>query len=369
MGYRREQDPGAVTAFRGATFDFGRGGNAPAPTGPAWYSAHPAINEWFSISGTSGGGGALLNAYSGFAVTASGVIVAAAAGGHGTGSVNNRVVSLNLMADSPTWVQRIASSASHTVGTTGYEADGKPKGRHVYHSIFSCDAVGKVILTGMRFDLEQNTGDYLDAVDTSAWAWSGAGALANVSPSGRYCNAQDSNGDLWCVSGANTTKYSVATNTWSTPSITTPGPNVRYPWALDTQRNQFFGLCWGDSEGSGTGVNACVQNGTTQKTITFNSSSAYAQFQADVPTYAGMDYDPINDRFLWLSMDHPTRVYVITPNAGTVWDMSLLILGGGSAVLPSVSYPLVKKLIYVPGLKGFICMPDATANLYFLKVA
>ncbi len=75
-----------------------------------------------------------------------------------------------------------------------------------------------------------------------------------------------------------------------------------------------------------------------QVSITINDGPALAQFKSDLPTYAGMDYDPDNDHFLFYcgQAGGEGRVYVVTPNATTTWDMSILPLGPGSVTPPAV---------------------------------
>jgi hypothetical protein len=77
-------------------------------------------------------------------------------------------------------------------------------------------------------------------------------------------------------------------------------------------------------------------SGSAQISVTINASAAYTQFQADAPTYAAMDYDPDNDRFLFYCGQGAGagRVYVVTPNATNAWDMSILALGPGSVTPP-----------------------------------
>ena len=340
---------------------------------PTWLQGK-ALNEWFPISGTSGAGGAPLNDYSGFGLTTDGKIAAGAAGGHG-GSRDNRVVVLNLLSDAPTW--SVLNTASSTApDDVAYNPDGKPASRHTYHSTIYVPYFDRVMLFGVRFTAPSAyTFEKVDGFNVSTGAWdgvvpgrpgqSGSGYADNLP--GYYGAAIDGTGNVWSTGGL--AKYSPSSNTWSQP-VTSPAPNgVRYPWAWDSRRQQMFGLCWGDGEGYNADVRAIKQVGSSQTQVTFNSSAALSQFMADRPTYAGMDYDGDNNRFLFFSNDHPTRIYVITPNDGNVWDMTLLTLGSGSVALPSTSAPLVSKFRYVPQLKGFVCMPDAAQNLYFIRTA
>jgi len=351
---------------------------------PAWRVNAP-LNEFIEISGTSGAGGAAIDAFSGIAIVGTKIVIAAA-GGHGSG-LDNRVVSLDLSQNSPSWTTRMESSVSGT-NDVAYYADGKPASRHTYHFIHTIPG-NKVLLGGCRFTfngaLDLNTVDAFD-LDTDTWdgivagspGTSGSG-YTSLTPSGYYLAAQDGDGNLWSflhTTGA-TAKYTVATNTWSTPIASPVSPSVRYPWAWDSPRNQLFGLSCGDGEGSASDIRAIKQNGTTQTAITFSagSAAAVAEFESDAPQYAAMDYDAPNDRFLFYECYSDTKkMFAITPNAGTEWDMEILNIGG--AVTPTAA-PGTKgafnfagvqnRFKYLPNYGGFILLSRSSANLYFLR--
>lgn len=201
-------------------------GIAPPLSLPTWLSAI-AVGQWGAIAGTSGAAGARLNAFSGLGKQGT-KWVSACAGGHGDG-LDNRVVSIDLSANAPAWSVLKAASASGT-NDVNYYSDGKPASRHTYHSIFGISG-NRVMLPGLRFTYNGSlVADVVDAFDLDDSQWvgvvpdspgtSGSG-LANVSPTGYYPVAQDGNGDLWCIlhSNGNVAKYTVATNTWSQPSM------------------------------------------------------------------------------------------------------------------------------------------------------
>lgn len=348
---------------------------------PAWLRV-AGLHEWVEIEGTESAGGALIDAYSGFALTPGGVIVIAGAGGHGTGSADNRVVSLGLMVDSPEWTQRVAPSASNATLGQAYNSDGLPKAAHRYANIHHIAALDQVLLFGGRYDISNDTHNKTDAVEMAPWRWRGVvpgspgtsgSGLADPSPSGYLPVAVDANGHLWCILHSNGTvaKYDPVADTWSQPAMAaTVSPNVRSPWALDTTRGVLFGLCWADGEGSGIGMRAVVMDGSTQTAISFNASAAYTQWLADTPEYAGMDYDPENDRFLFYDgrSTRAGRVYAITPNGGTTWDMSILSIAGSPPGATGAN-GVHSRWRYVPALKGFVLLPEAASNLFFVRVA
>jgi len=116
---------------------------------PAWLAGKP-LDEWFAIKGTSGAGGAPVDDFCGMAFKeSSSEIIIAAAGGHG-GSRDNRVVSIDLRADAPTWVVRHAASPGASKDAA-YNPDGQPASRHTYHCSHYVAAVDRVMIFGCRF--------------------------------------------------------------------------------------------------------------------------------------------------------------------------------------------------------------------------
>jgi len=343
-------------------------------TDPQWL-INKTSRTWFTIPNTSGAGGSLLNAYSGFGLTPNGELIAGAAGGHGTGSFDNRVVSINVLDNVPAWTVRIPPSTNINFGVSAYNNDGLPKGRHTYSSTIYAPYISRMMLLGYRYDIDQNQFNKVDGIDPSIWQWDGivpgnpgAAGSGYADPSGTFPSVRDMDGNMWWFShgDGSAVKYTVKTNSWSSQNMTTKvSPNVRYPWACNTRDGSLFGLSFGDGEESGTGLRSVLVQGTTEYQIVFNPSSAYNQILIDQPSYAGMDYDPVNNNFLFYSSRNNGPVYVITPNSTTTWDIDFLNAPG--TAFPTNGAPIVNKLKYVPLLRGFVCLPDANSNLYFIK--
>ena len=68
--------------------------------------------------------------------------------------------------------------------------------------------------------------------------------------------------------------------------------------------------------------------------------------------------------------DAAGRIYVIQPNDGNTWDMSILNAGGvkvsGS---PSNGSGMQNRMRYVPALRGIVLLARSSANLYFMRTA
>lgn len=333
---------------------------------PAWL-AGVAVGQWVSIAGTSGAGGAAVDAYSGLCVTPSGDVIIAAAGGH-TNSSDNRVVRLRLSNNAPAWLQLCAPTAS-PVADIARQTDGKPSSRHLYAAIDYVPGIDRVMLVGARYTyVSAISYPTVDGYSVAGGAWDAGATYSDAPTGGGYGQVCDGT-TIW-TNGLK--RFNPATNTWSSPITSPPSQVARYPWAYDSSRQQIFGMCYGDGEGSGTpGLNASKipVAGTSGTNITFNSSSAYTSWLADTPQYSSMDYDPINDRFLFIdgSPGVAGKVYAITPNSGSVWDMSLpTFTGSAPGVNGSAGAP--GRLRYVSALKGFVYLPQASSNLFFLRI-
>lgn len=329
---------------------------------PAWLSGVP-LNTWTAITGTSGAGGAAIDAYSSFAIKPSNSeIIIAAAGGHSDSS-DNGVYSLRLSDDAPSWTTRRTSSAA-TVDVL-YYADGRPTSRHTYNHVHYIPGIDAVLLAGCRFGYGGGTptGGGFDLFSLATNDWLARYTYAD-SPDSSYGVAFDGT-NVWTGSGR---KFDTTTNTWSTTSAVMN----RFPQAYDTSRSQIFSMQFGDGQGF-DGHLGCVASKTsaagTSTTITINASAAYTAWLAATPTYAALDYDPLLDKFLFYHGGETGKVYTITPNAGATWDMSVLSTSGTPDTAPASGAGINRRFCYVPALKGFVLLPKASSNLYFLRTA
>jgi hypothetical protein len=351
---------------------------------PAWLSG-VAVNEWVQISGTSWASG--LPSVDGDGIDAwgtlvlidgTGTLVSPANGGHGD-SVDNGVYSIDLLTDAPSWATRIAASTS-TQSDVEYYADGKPTSRHGYAYAHYISQRSRVMMFGAR-GMAGNGNDGLKVAShtvSGTWTWDAEGTFT-ASPAGWGTARDPLTGNMMTNSGRLWTESTAA---WSTLGLFTGG--WRYPVAFDSARSQFFALQWGDGgpDSGSTGIVAQKFDRATGAgtTITFNASSAYTQWLADGHRYAGMDYDSTNDCFLFYSgqtfsggsvaTNVTQRVYKITPNSGSTWDMEILsVTGATPAAAPSGGAGINGRWKFIPELDGFMVLPNKTSNIYFLRTA
>lgn len=351
----------------------GWGPPAAAASLPAWL-AGAAVNQWVSISGTTHAGSAAdltsdgrstnRLAYSGAALVGSELILPAC-GGHGDYS-GNEVSSIDLGADAPVWALRLARTASVTADVA-YYGDGRPSSRHLYWSTHYSTTRSRVMLHRSRFVYGSAVSfDDSNGFDLGTNSWDADNTWAN----GNTAGCRDASDNVWAFTDSRRSirKWTAATDSWSGALGTWGSETLGYPLAHDTTRDKLFSLCIGDGEAGGSGVNAhrFSMDGTTRDAITFNSSSAYTQFQSDADAHAGMDYVAATDRFYWYA-GRGQRVYAITPNSGTTWDMEILSVTG--ATPPAAEGEgIFNRWRYVPSLGGFVCMASGSANVCFLRV-
>lgn len=408
---------------------------APTSALPAWAVGAP-LNAWIPIPNTdqtisatnwagpsgkptNGGSQHWFDAWGAMCLLPTGEIIVAAQGGHTDGE-DNRVASLNLMADVPGWVTRTAPSLIHRNAAHAGEVDQpydwdqatvpynfKPAAVHGYANSFWCASLNRVIRVGCLYPSYSGNANFptTDGWNPSTNTWDAPGTYpyaiytgqtypgptANVWPTAGAAGVsmivgsmQDLNGDIWSMYGG-AWRYSPTTNTYSQAltSNNLTSSNPRYPWAKAPALGMTFGLCYADGQGTSLaeGVRAAKLIGTVLTEITFNTSAAMSQFITDIPQYAGMDYDPVRGTFLFYEgrrtyTANPSdtgrvgRIYEITPRAGTVWDMSFFTYAGGATPPPeTVNAGINSRFKYVPALNGFVMLPSVTSNAYFMRTA
>jgi hypothetical protein len=345
-----------------------------------------SVNEWFAIAGTAHAGSPaaptdspldiysnsnLRLAFSGMGLRDSEVILAAC-GGHGD-YAGNEVTSIDLATDAPTWRLRSSkSAASNVMANVAYYGDGKPSSRHTYWSTHYSTTRNRLILHRSRFVYGSAVSfNASNGFNLNTNTWDATGTWRD----GYTAGCRDAYDNVWALTNYSQTlmKWTASTDSWSVAgNFNSSGPG--YPLAHDSTRNQLFGLSWGDGEGSGTGLKAAkyTSNGSVRTAVTFNASAALSALQASQPMYAAMEYDPLNDRFYFYAggAGQEGRIYVIAPNAGSVWDVSILALRAGSAIPPTApDSGLCSRFRYVAALRGCVLMVNGTSALYFIRTS
>lgn len=253
-----------MTAFRGATFDYGRGGVAPPPWVPSWLPS--SAWQWTSIPNSTwsnyvkddgtgvaiaAGGTGIDTSYSALwpycapAYSAARHEMYLFGGGHAQSTIN-LLTRWNLGSDTPSVsvasaqtadsarVARFAAFATpDNDGTRTYFADGKPYSSHTYRNVMYSDAADELLIFGFGFMASPGAGgtgggNGWTSRDVAGWprggSWRAQGAYGNLpidQPAGpRFLSSDGTTVYYWeAASGATSTtlrKWVRATNTYST---------------------------------------------------------------------------------------------------------------------------------------------------------
>lgn len=334
---------------------------------PTWWR-NATVGQWVAITGTAGPAAGLnTNAYSDMTLRPSdSTLYVVAAGGHSDGA-SNAAAALRLSDDAPAWTTLKASTWNGSESNVLYYADGRPASRHTYHHTHYIESLDAVLLAGCRFGYGGGTpsGPGLDLFDLATNDYLARYTWPDLTPwsTTGYGVVQDGAGHIWTTAG-----YKI---NGSTGVVTKPGTGslLRYPAAYDSIRDRIFALQWADGEGFSTAVlNAVELNPNTgnSQTITFNSSAGLTAFEAATPSYAAMAYCPLDGKFYFMHPGEIQKLYVITPNGGTTWDMAVQTITG---TLPASSGALCKRFLYAPQLSGFVVQTAQASNLHFMRMA
>lgn len=299
-------------------------------------------------------------------------IVMALNGGHGD-YAGNEVTSLELNTDAPRWVLRSAASPSPTVDVP-YYADGKPSSRHTYWSTIWNEQHQRLLAHRSRFVYGSGISfDNTNGFDLATNTWDPKATWSNGYTAG--CADSDGNAYAMGVNYFSIYKWTAATDTWAELATYADATTLN-PICYDSSRAHVFAMGFGDGQGNNRGpgrtLTAFKLVGAAKTEITFNAGAAVDQFIADAPNYCAMEYDPVNDHYLFYegAAGHADRVYVAKPNNTAIWDLSILALGAGSSTPPAaVGAGIYNRFKYVQALRGFVLLSSGTSNVYFMRTA
>lgn len=354
-----------------------------------------AVGEWAQISGTTTN--ASIGNYGGTALRDDGQrveICMALGGGHTSGQwlSDNRVSTLRLDVSSPAWVDRLGASDATGWDSAGtdtdpyFPSDGRPVPRHTYSTPQWVPSLGGYIFGG-TYSGSDGSGSipayslFVPSGD-SGGDWESFGeSLFEATPAGVeiFACAQDADGILYSPAKDNRIagyKLNPSTRAWSTWYSAASPLTTFGQIAYDSTRGNFFQLAplsW--SSPTSTICAFQITTGGTRTAIGFSSSAAWTEFQsASAQMYSPwMVYDADADRFYFYNgttgslSGQGQKVYVITPNGTTTWDMSVMSVTGvtpGSLGTAGVQ----NRWHYVPRWRClFLLLPSAA--VYYLRVA
>lgn len=303
---------------------------------PTWLASAPVL-EWRQIPNTNAPGE--IRDFGGLAWRDDGTGLEAWSGvngGHGGNLTNNRVMSIRLDVETPTWVERKAASdptGFDTQGSMAYMLDGTPAPRHTYWYNWWVPQLNRYMLLGGRFfgsgAYDHRVTDGFDPV-TNTW-----------DPKGTYPDHDDRitfirNGEFMGMYDDRWVKLVLPGVTFTGGQVSGTGTIARAGHAWDSRHDRIYHLSSGDNWSVAGAINSAVVDPTTtpwtKTAITFNPSAGWTDFQAQTPNFLGttMVYDRDADCFYFYNggIDGPQKVYRITANSTTTWDMDVLPVTG-----------------------------------------
>lgn len=352
---------------------------AVVPKRPAWLIGQP-VGKLFAITGTTFQGsaadqtGGVANsrfAYSNGAVVGSEIIFPAP-GGHGD-YAGNEVTGIEMWAEAPSHVLRKAKTTSVSSDLPHNASDGTRTSAHLYNLVHWSAPTQRLVLhrhKGM-YPTGGSTANS-DGFDVVANAWDAASTFADGSA---FATCNDGAGNVWGYSADQRAlwKYVGGTDTWSQTFSTGGAATVTPAAAWDTARAQLFQIAKGDGEFNGSGVTAWKYNtaGTAQTSITLtDTDGSLANFSANGGGYDSLIYDPDGDRFILYDAVSPyvttPKLYQITPNGTTTWDMAYLPNSGATVPAAAGSF---SRALHIPLLRCVVLWPDASSTLYAYRLA
>lgn len=385
-------------SYRAAMFRGREGVAPPAPVAssgggvPAWYAALP-LNLWHEVPNTritsvvtSAGpvGAPILDAFSGVVLKRDDSTVIAFGGGHGDYS-GNEVLQLVLSSDNPGWSVAVEPTpvAERQMARNGdpapplwWGAPGaqKPNPPHTYNSGQYSTAIGRALWFGQTspymYSGTPPGGARILSLNWTTKTWAQPGSSDDPGTTlGARVTAQDPAGNIYACHTQTIYRYVPTSNTWSVIS-NDPALNwaMNGAMAFDTSRNRLFR--YGDYIAPTKRVVITLSGQVTPQSLTGNPSDINAVDALSLLDMLGMDYDPINDRYV---VPRGVGGQYFAINAGT-FAVTLHDPGttaGSSAAPPgfrNTAAGLYQKIHYMPQLKGLVYIPNGSGNVWVMRL-
>ena len=345
---------------------------------PAWMNGL-AVGAWFQIPGTAlsnvspspvppgnTGPQSKVQTWNSFVVdTRTSKVYSVAGGGHND-YAGNEVNELDLEADQPAWVQKLAPTPSGSLtNCQSYYADGRPTSRHSYYGV-TLDIVNDRIMLfgGAPWCTGGGFHSAVSSYNIGSNTYSGAGTHPGIvnqgiatGEGGAAYALNPLTGDVYKAMFSNYAKWSRAGNSWSTINAT-GGPNGHETMsAMDTKLGRI--LYVGGASSNDHHVLRIDNN--TFSAITLNGPSAASIAGAEKGALVYVE--PVDRFFVRLAAAGGT-VYMIDP---ATFEVTTLATTGGGAI-PGTQNGPYNKFLYVPRLGGAIYVPSYSGNAWFLRL-
>ncbi|MFG6416565.1 hypothetical protein ACG02S_21955 [Roseateles sp. DC23W] len=367
------------------------GGSSPAEARPpqvatpAWAKGL-APWQWKAIPGTalsniepavrplgSTGPSSKISAWCGATLKRKGSIyMLGAAGGHAD-YAGNEVNALDLLADSPRWVELCRPSArTDVLNNAQFYLDNRPAAVHTYYATQYIERLDRMVVVASKGLLgpfaEPPAGYPLVGMsrsfsfDRSKGDWDGPDYISQFPGSGDptacLCVGHPLTGDIYYSrnSGDGWYRWTSITNRWDRLSSVS-----RAPWysgaAIDTLRNRMLVV------GSYTPTAPMVLNlDGSRQPVSFNGLGAEA---LTLGGYNGVVYDEVNDLFIVVFNDN-SKIRVLTVRAA---DLHVADPSPGGVVPKARQNGIHNSVQYVPQLQGIVIANDYYGDVLFMRTS
>lgn len=351
------------------------GGVSPSGSGSTWptWRQGLTLGAFSSISGTGSMSGipvlaATIDAWCGL-VAAGSSWFSALNGGHADSS-QNKVCGIDLSQNAPAWTIR-HNGSTVVAANTPYYSDGLPASRHTGYNLQYVAQRNRIMAMGSWGIYSPSGNSAFPNVDgynllTNTWDPAGTYASSPVNDQVTGVCSDPATGDCYTSGGTNYVntlwKWTQATNAWSsgpwaawnsTPPAYPDNPPSRYlrdytnrALMVDPVRNAVVGFF--DQPGS----NWLQRISIAIPTVTTIVLST--EIVATAPSYAGMVYDPDNDRYV---IAVGAGLYGVHPTTGVVTTLA--------SITPGVN-GVYTRLAYFAALGGIAYLPNFTSTIQFM---
>jgi hypothetical protein len=392
-----------ASAYIGPMHGVSSGGQTPTAATPLWLQSKP-VNQWIAIAGTEltastcaaqaaagltdglcrnigyGDPRRGIFAYSGGALKNLGSEMLIFGGGGGKAWAGNDVRGLALEDAAPSWRTRVNPASISIVPpvktpSQPYMLDGiTPNARHSYWQPQFIDATNTFMAFGCVNTWSSDSGQFyvVDSVPLTSGRWDTPGAHPPAPVrrgwDGNWACKHPVTEDVYVSGATGVSKWSRASNTWSTVWQTTRTDVDRATAAIDPTGS---GILLRIGNFGGPNVPVAIDLATGVATVATFSGPYAAAVKVGAYYAAGLVFDPVLGKFLLFQDDG--FLYTITKVSMASWLVDRLALSGtppaaGHSAAPGYA-AIWGRMQYVPNLKGVCILQAADRPAYFVKTA
>lgn len=379
----------------------------PAKKRPSWLTSH-AVNEWFPVpnsqltlwsgweampgSGFWGDRNMFVRAENGAALNEDTSEFWMFGGGHAD-YYGNELLSFSLDTETPGWNLRCARSTTANVKLYGsggsdwtWNLDGKPASRHTYQGTHFIRKLNRYMaFDGFTWPAATGRPIVPATFDPVAGTWDGQATWTMPTPipynagPGAFAKHPITEDMYWMPgNGYSMWKLDTTTKVWSVITGDIGSGLARFPVtecaAIDPKRNALTYLTTRGSASANAPRLTQINLTTGARTeLSIAASAAWTDFQTKYTDHSsGLTYVSDGDYFLFYFGGTGTagRIWKLTPNATTTWDLAELVMTGTVAESFGVALGnVLTRFRHVPALNAVVVLPLATSPMYMARLA